>query len=594
LSAVNPRDLSDQERQLLVNSQLVRIVHQHIRPGIIATILNAAILCFAHWNTVDHLTLISWFTFIVLTGLLRMVLVVLYWRNSPTPEQSHLWANIFIVGAALSGLGWGLAALLLMPEAHIAEQSLTVIVIAGTVAGANSTLSPLMRAYVLFLLLTMVALIIKLFLIGTEIHQLTAAIAIIFFIFMYASAKRNSETLTKSLILADENSILLQNLETEKHQAEKLNDDLKNEITHRVDTEKELKRKELNLEEAQRIARLGSWEYDLITGRVHLSLVMTQLLGIDSQIQEIDYQKFLQYIVTDDQGHVQLTRDDAIDNMKPFRIEYRVNPSDGHNLVLEEHGIVRLDDSGTVVGLTATAHDITERKKMERLKNEFISTVSHELRTPLTSISGTLGLLKSGAITQLPEKANELITVAERNSVRLTHLVNDILDIDKLEFGGLPLNISRIDLIPVVKDAIEENLGYAERLQVQLVLHESPDEVYVNGDNVRLIQVLTNLISNAAKYSPQGETVTIRVLLVDQNVRVEVADHGPGIVPEFRDQVFQKFSQGDTSDSRFQYGTGLGLNIAKLIVDKHHGKIGFDTEMGQGTTFWFELPSSEA
>ena len=234
--------------------------------------------------------------------------------------------------------------------------------------------------------------------------------------------------------------------------------------------------------------------------------------------------------------------------------------------------------------------DITDRKQVDRMKNEFISTVSHELRTPLTSIQGSLALITKTMPEELSKKHQNLLGIADRNCRRLVRLINDILDIEKIESGKMVFNLKAVELMPLVQQAIEANQSYAQKFSAMLVLKESLAGIKVYADEDRIAQVLTNLMSNAAKFSPPGGTVEVKIGRAGHNVRVEVADHGPGIAEEFQDRIFGKFAQADSSSTRRREGTGLGLSIAKAIVDKHGGGIGFTTEPGAGTTFYFELP----
>jgi PAS domain S-box-containing protein len=261
-------------------------------------------------------------------------------------------------------------------------------------------------------------------------------------------------------------------------------------------------------------------------------------------------------------------------NGKRFPIELAVNE-------------VRLGDERMFVGII---RDITQRKEMERLKGEFVSTVSHELRTPLTSIRGSLGLITGGAVGKLPGKVREMIDVAEKNTERLINLVNDILDMEKIESGSMEFSFGPLDLARLVEQGIKTNHGYAEDQGVEFLLSESEADITVRGDGDRLMQVMANLLSNAAKFSPKGEKVEISVTRHNDWARVSVTDHGPGIPDEFQADVFSKFTQADASDTRQVGGTGLGLNISKTIIDKHDGNIGFDTHAGEGTTFYFEVP----
>lgn len=238
-------------------------------------------------------------------------------------------------------------------------------------------------------------------------------------------------------------------------------------------------------------------------------------------------------------------------------------------------------------------HDITERKKLDRMKREFISTVSHELRTPLTSIKGALGLITHGKSGSVSPQAQKLLEIALRNSDRLVRLINDILDIEKIETGNLVYNIDKHDLIPLVKNTIEINTPMAQEFNVNLSFRSEIDSVMVSVDPDRLIQVLTNLLSNAIKFSPKGETVLVEVTKMHDLVRVSVIDKGPGIPSNFHTRIFTKFAQVDSSDKRQKSGTGLGLNISKSIIEKFGGSIGYNSQEGNGSTFFFELTKCE-
>lgn len=246
--------------------------------------------------------------------------------------------------------------------------------------------------------------------------------------------------------------------------------------------------------------------------------------------------------------------------------------------------------SGTQM-FTGIVRDITVQKQAEKIKNEFVSTVSHELRTPLTSIKGSLGLIQSGAIGELPDKLKSMLDIAYSNSDRLVRLINDILDIEKIEAGKMDFQMAPLDLGPLLEQAIEANKGYGEEHGVSFVLSSDLPEARIEGDHSRLMQVLANLLSNAAKFSPDGSNVDVRLEQHEGNFRVSVTDNGPGIPEEFQDKIFGKFSQADSSDTRQKGGTGLGLNITQAIMEQHGGSIGFETEVGKGTTFFFNLPA---
>ena len=239
---------------------------------------------------------------------------------------------------------------------------------------------------------------------------------------------------------------------------------------------------------------------------------------------------------------------------------------------------------------TGMVRDITERVKTERMKTEFVSTVSHELRTPLTSIRGSLALLIGGVAGELPAAVKPLIDIAHKNSERLILLVNDILDIEKIEAGKMEFKIAPTRLMPLLRQAIDGNRAYIEQYQASYELAGDLPEVMINIDPNRLMQVLANLLSNAAKFSSPGGKVTITATAADGCVRVEVTDRGSGIPEKFRNRIFQKFAQADSSDTRKKGGTGLGLALAKAIVEQMGGSIGFDSKPNMQTTFFVEFP----
>ncbi|MEX1167035.1 MAG: response regulator [Hydrogenophaga sp.] len=235
---------------------------------------------------------------------------------------------------------------------------------------------------------------------------------------------------------------------------------------------------------------------------------------------------------------------------------------------------------------------LEESRQANRVKSEFISTVSHELRTPLTAINGALGLMAGGAVGEMPTAVSDMVGMAQKNGVRLAHLIDDLLDMEKLMAGKLRLTMTAQPLMPLVEQAVEDNQAYAQRHGVHLELGQTLDGIRVAVDAQRLQQVLANLLSNAAKYSPAGAVVEVEVGVTESDgmVRVSVRDHGPGVPEAFRHQVFEKFSQADASDTKQKGGTGLGLAISRELVERMGGRIGFDSVQGQGACFHFDLP----
>lgn len=229
-------------------------------------------------------------------------------------------------------------------------------------------------------------------------------------------------------------------------------------------------------------------------------------------------------------------------------------------------------------------------EEASQAKSEFLATINHELRTPLTSILGGLGLITKGARGVVPEKMASPIDIAYRNSKRLLLLVNDVLDIAKIEAGHLTLKYSEINLYDFLKQAVALNQAYAETFDVEVTLITCPEDLTIYADENRLQQVMNNLISNAIKFTRTGDAVEIAAKQLDDFVEISVTDHGHGIPDNLKKNIFEKFTQADSSDTRTTGGTGLGLAISKSIVELHNGSINFKSVIDEGSTFYVTVP----
>jgi PAS domain S-box-containing protein len=248
------------------------------------------------------------------------------------------------------------------------------------------------------------------------------------------------------------------------------------------------------------------------------------------------------------------------------------------------------DDQGKLTGYLGVIEDIRVRKEVERLKSEFTAVVSHELRTPLTSIRGSLGLILGALSASLPQKVRDLLEIAQSNCERLVLLINDILDIEKFSAGQMRFEIATVRVAEITLQAVEANEGYARKFNVRIELEPVETHCRISVDPHRFVQVMSNLLSNAIKYSPQGGQVRVQVERRGDCVRISVHDQGPGIPEDFRERIFEKFSQADASTTREKGGTGLGLHIARRFVEHMQGRIGYESETGRGSTFWVEFP----
>jgi PAS domain S-box-containing protein len=243
--------------------------------------------------------------------------------------------------------------------------------------------------------------------------------------------------------------------------------------------------------------------------------------------------------------------------------------------------------------MLASIVDLSARREVDRMRTEFVSMVSHELRTPLTAISASLGLLHSGVLGELADRTAAMVQIAHRNSGRLERIINDILDIGTLEAGKMAMHITTVSLAELLQQSVEASAGYAELCDVRFLLDCDPVTDLVKADPNRLVQVIANLLSNAAKFSPEGADVLIRVLPGPSMVRIEVQDFGPGIPEEFQCRIFEKFAQVQPVAKRRFEGAGLGLSIARKLIEAMSGFIGFTSVVNQGTVFYLELPRAD-
>jgi PAS domain S-box-containing protein len=254
-----------------------------------------------------------------------------------------------------------------------------------------------------------------------------------------------------------------------------------------------------------------------------------------------------------------------------------------------DYSVTPMTNQGIITGVVLSFRDISQRRELERMKDEFISTVSHELRTPLTSIRGALGLLSAGLLGELNPKASNLLRIAVSNTDRLVRLINDILDLERMESGRAPLHFRRCVLRDLVQQSVDTMTAMSDAAQVRLQL-QVDSSISIDADSDRILQVLTNLLSNAIKFSPAGSTVQISMEARAESVLLRVMDEGRGIPVDKLESVFDRFQQVDATDSRQKGGTGLGLAICRSIIQQHGGRIWAERNPDQGTTFLVSLP----
>jgi PAS domain S-box-containing protein len=383
---------------------------------------------------------------------------------------------------------------------------------------------------------------------------------------------------------------------------------LASDISQHVNDQRALHELKERLESATKVANIGVWELDLSTHKMLINEQMYLLTGLSPEAFDGSYQTVAPVFYKDDRDAFNevltklnrrvLDSEPFVDTPAPIETTFRIVRADNSELRwMKGHAIIQVDESGVPQSMLGAMHEISSlvfakeaAEKAEQLKSQFLSTVSHELRTPLSVISGAISLL-SIEQSKLSEDTQSVLRLAERNSKRLTLLINDLLDIEKLTSGDLTLRLNTYSINKLVVNAIEENTGYAEQhnVSIRLVNRLSSDRL-LSIDSLRFTQAMTNLISNAAKFSPSGGEIKVIISSLKHDVLVEVIDEGAGIPVEFKSRVFEPFAQAESSDSRNKGGTGLGLAITKTIIEKMGGSIGFESEPHQSTRFWFSLP----
>lgn len=514
------------------------------------------------WSVIDHLDLFLWAGAYVLVNSLRAVHAYYFMKHREGLDIVR-WSRQFALGAITAAVFWGSTAVFLFPAGDPVHQVMLtlILMVACTVAITNTA----MIRYIIisFIVLTMTPISIRFFMADTELMSLLGVMTL----------------LTMGLFLIGGIRVYRITADNIRHRLEA------------TESERQLRHSQQRLALHIQRTPLGVIEWSPEFVVTHWNRAAEHIFGYNKQ--EAVGRNGLDLIVAE-QHKADIEK--LIDDLKHERGGYySINENttkDGKTILCEWFNTTLIDDDGRVIGLASLVNDVSDRIRAEKLKNEFVSTVSHELRTPLTSLRGSLGLVLGGVSGELTDKTRELLQLANNNAARLHNLINDILDIQKIESGQVDYQFESIAIMPVIEQALQENQGYARQGDVDLRICSRMDNAWVQADKQRILQVLDNLISNAIKFSPPHAQVDIDVAKHAKRVRVSVTDHGPGITEEFLPKLFQKFSQADASSSRNFAGTGLGLSIAKGIVESHHGEMAYERAKTGGSCFYFELPAA--
>lgn len=547
-----------------LRKETLRFLYQALPLPLITSVALSTIAVGVLWEHAPHAALLAWGATQLALGTLRTWLHQRHRHvDDADPAQTLKRYRVFLGTALLAGMAWAAGSLLLL-SLEGAHATFLCFTIAGVCSGSVVSLGVDKLAARFFIVPIVATLATVLLFQAGQLGLVMSVMTLLYGTVLWGNASRAHQQFAESFQLRREADLSAAQLRV-------LSD---------------------RMEIAAQSLGIGVWDLDLKTDTYVLSDRIYEIYGSPRGSFADVPTELLRRIHPDDRKDVLRKHFAAIASASRFDSQFRIVRSDGEERVVRSTALVIVDDNGKPVRMTGVNWDITELKRAERMKSEFVSTVSHELRTPLTSIGGSLGLLAGGAAGALPEAAVKLLDVAHRNCNRLTLLINDLLDMEKIDAGKLRFDLEAQLLMPLVEQSIEANAGYAMAHGVSLELTGSAPGACAHIDAHRFLQVMANLLSNAAKFSPRGASVEIAAATRENMIRIEIRDRGPGIPEAFRACIFQKFSQADSTDTRAKSGTGLGLAISKALVEGMGGTMGFETAPGAGTTFYFELPQS--
>ena len=551
--------------------------------GLLGTFAIGAIATFEFWDErLRDLVLFWWGLVLLVTGA-SAALLYAYRRSATKADQPGQWLRWLGIAALAIGASWGFAGAVFFPSHTDEQQVFLAFLLAGMMAGGIPVYAASWPIYAAYAAGIVVPFTYVLATFGNRLFIEIALLVPMFYAVNVAVAYRLTQVFHAAYRL--------------RHAYGKLTEDY-SVLNQR------LERQLGELEDARTQVEASGRKLALFADRAPIAVLELDIEGRMTQVNPGAELLFgyagAEMVGGKVQDHLVLPELRAefdrqwaklISSREPLAgLKIRSPRRDGLQVVCEWTVTPLVNPEGTILAVIAQGQDVTRQLEAERMKKEFTSTLSHELRTPLTSIIGSLQLINSGVLGDLSQDVAELTGVAERNGTRLLDLINDLLDIEKIESGKLTLVPEVFKLGELMRESLVLNKAFGERFKVRMELLGSLQDRTVHADRKRLLQVMTNLLSNAAKFSPEGGVVEVTMEESGPNVRVGVHDRGPGIPESFRGRIFGRFAQADSTTVRQKSGTGLGLAISKRLVEMMQGRIGFEPRAGGGTTFWFELP----
>jgi len=542
-------------------SEQTASLYQAMPISLFASLLNAIILCWLLADNVNHTLIYLWLGISIGVTLFRASIWYAFRKFSSFIRDTSSWVNLFNTGVVLAAISWSFPSVFLFNHADIVHQTFMAFIIAGISAGSVSSLAHLRFPIMSFLSFLLIPLSVRYFIQENIVSSAMGFLTLLFYVFNIRSA-------------------------TSFYNSTRQNIELR---LNAIDNENSLRESERNVRTLVNSIPLGVFNYNSngeitrcnqtlsnMTGKTEEQIIGTKLINKEN------CGDFCQAIL------------DSLEGKNAYFL--------GKTQLFDLPGTRKIrtlmrglrDHDNNINGGVCVIEDISEEERLDKLKNDFVSVVSHELRTPLTTIVGTLKLINSGAISLTDSRASQMISMALNNSTRLHTLINNLLDINKLEQQQIAFDGKEINLLKLAAEAVEKNKTLETSHHVTIELDQSSEPIVILGDKYRLLQAVNNVISNAAKFSPKYGVILIRVGKHENSAVLTIRDNGPGIPQKFQDKIFEKFYQIDSSTVRRFEGSGLGLSIAKSIISQHRGKITVQSQEGCGATFIMEFPLENA
>jgi len=578
--AAEIRDRADPTKVL---ADRVDELYRQLPIGIVATFIAATIATIELRDPLLTQLLWLWWAIVVVFTFVALVLIRAYRRSVDKHSRAERWLTRIGILALGNGAAWGLAGAVFFPSLTGEQHVFLAFLFAGMTSIGIPVYAvswPIFAVYAAGILAPFTYVLAAF---GNRLFTEVAIFAPVFYAVNVAIAYRLSQVFASGYRLRHAYGRL-----TEDYSV--LNQRLQGQLVELSEARRQVEasgRKLALFAERSPIVVLELSAEGTVTQVNHATEILFGYAAGELEGGSVKRLVRPEYQVDFDRQWAQLVS--TRESMTGLKI--RTPRRDGIDLICEWTVTPLVNSQGDLLSVIAQGRDITAQLEAERMKKEFTSTLSHELRTPLTSIIGSLQLVNSGVLGEIDKDVADLTQVAERNGQRLLDLINDLLDIEKIESGKLKLAPEQIRIEELVREAMLLNQAFGERFKVRFELAGDASGREVRGDRKHLLQVMTNLLSNAAKFSPEGGVVEVTITQNGANLRVGVHDRGSGIPENFRGRIFGRFTQADSATTRQKGGTGLGLAICKRLIEKMQGRIGFEDRAGGGTTFWFDLPT---